>query len=103
MNIIIFKHILLVAFGFGIIEFLIKSKNHCNFENIKNSLSNNHLEFYIDIINFLSKEIEGIENLIKIEESIIQEKEKAKIIDFDRFSLFCLSDKKYYSMHKDII
>ena len=61
------------------------------------------MEFYIDIINFLSKEIEGIENLIKIEESIIQEKEKAKIIDFDRFSLFCLADKKIYSMHKDII
>ena len=88
---------------YGIIEFLLESNTYCNFDNINNSLSNNHLEFYIDIINFLSKEIEGIENLIKIEDSIIQEKEKAKNIDFDRFSLFCLADKKYYSMHKDII
>ena len=88
---------------FGIIEYLIKSKNYSDFDNINNSLSNNNLEFYVNIINFISKEIEGIDTLIKIEENIIQKKENAKNIDFDRFSLFCPADKKYYSIHKNII
>ena len=59
------------------------------------SLKNDNLEFYIEIINLLSKEIEGKDELIKV----IEKKEKVFTpdkIDFDRYP-FCNS-KQYFEM-----
>lgn len=82
---------------------MIKCCKNSNFDNINKSLTDNDLEFYVGVINYLSKEIEGINTLIKIEDNIIQDKEKANKIDFDIFSLLFTKDKKYYSIHKNII
>ena len=84
----------------GIIECLIKNKKYSTFRNIYRSLKQNAIEFYIEIINLLSKEIEGKNDLI----NIIAKEEKLfipKKIDFDRYPFF--DSLKYYEIHKDII
>ena len=84
----------------GIIECLIKNKKYSNFSNIYQDLANNNLEFYIEIINLLSKEIEGRDdliNVIKKEEKVF----KIKEIDFDRYPFF--DSNKYYEIHKDVV
>ena len=88
---------------YGIIEYLINNKKYSNFDEINTILSKNDFEFYIDVINYLSKEIQGIDCLIKQEDNFIQTKEEAKNIDFNRFTFYCIKDKKYYSIHKNII
>ena len=57
-------------------------------------------EFYIDVINFLSKEIDGIECLVKIENEKYDDKNADKI-DFNRLVFRYL--KKFYAVHMDII
>ena len=84
----------------GIIECLLKNKKYSNFSNIYQDLANNNLEFYIEIINLLSKEIEGRDdliNVIKKEEKVF----KIKEIDFDRYPFF--DSDKYYEIHKDVV
>ena len=84
----------------GIIECLLANKKYSIFQNIYLSLKNDNLEFYIEIINLLSKEIEGKDELIKV----IEKKEKVFTpdkIDFDRYP-FCDS-KQYLEINKDII
>ena len=84
----------------GIIECLLKNKKYSTFSNIYHQLSKNDLEFYIEIINFLSKEIEGRNDLI----NIIKGEEKVfdiKKIDFDRYPFF--DSQKYYEIHKDVV
>ena len=84
----------------GIIECLIKNKKYSTFGNIYRSLKQNDFEFYIEIINLLSKEIEGRDDLIYIIEN---DKKQfiPKEIDFDRYPFF--DSRKYYEIHKDII
>ena len=64
------------------------------------ALRKDNINFYIEVINLLYKEIEGKDDLIKI----VSEEEKefiANRIDFDRYPLF--DGKNYYEFHKDII
>lgn len=85
---------------YGEIECLLTMEKYSSFESILDNLRENRLDFYIDVINFLSKEFEGIECLIKKEKEQYTEN-NPNIIDLNRL---CLTDgEKYYSVDKDII
>ena len=84
----------------GIIECLLKYKKYSTFKDIYMALRKDNINFYIEVINLLYKEIEGKDDLIKR----VSEEEKefiANRIDFDRYPLF--DGKNYYEFHKDII
>ena len=84
----------------GIIECIIRNKKYSTFRNIYLSLKNDNLEFYIEIINLLSKEIEGKYELIKV----IEKGNKdftSNSIDFDRYPFF--DGFAYFEIIKDII
>ena len=51
---------------FGEIECLIKNKNYSSFKNIFKSINMN-IDFFVDVINYLSKEIDGVECVMKRE------------------------------------
>ena len=85
---------------YGEIECLLSSNKYASFKDIFQNLYYN-IEFYLDVINFLTKEIDGIECLIKKEVKKCDNDDLVKFIDFDR--LFFTRNSKYYSFHKDII
>ena len=85
---------------YGEIECLLSSNKYLTFKDIFHNLYNN-IDFYIDVINFLSHEIDGIECLIKKEDKKCDDDKLAKYIDFDR--LYYKRYSEYYSFHKDII
>ena len=60
-----------------------------------------NIDFYVDVINYLSKEIDGVECAMKKEGKSNTEQNFNNEINFDRF--FIPFDKKYYSLHKDIV
>ena len=82
---------------YGEIQCLLTIKKYSDYVLFFNSLKNYGIDFYIDVINYLSKNLDGIECLIKKE----NEQLNAKEIDLNR--LIVLGDKGYYSIHKDII
>ena len=85
---------------YGEIECLLSSNKYVSFKDIFQSLYNN-IDFYLDIINFLSQEIDGIKCLIKKEANKCDNDDLVKFIDFDR--LFFKRNAQFYSFHKDII
>ena len=86
---------------FGEIECLLKNKKYSSFKGIYMSLRENSIEFYVDIINLLSKEIDGNDYLIKIVKKEDKDMHIAEKIDFNRFPLYY--DEKYYEINKNII
>lgn len=85
---------------YGEIECLISSDKYSSLKSIYAGLNMDYQEFYIDVINFLSKEIDGIECLVKIENEKYDDKNADKI-DFNRLVFRYL--KKFYAVHMDII
>lgn len=85
---------------YGEIECLLNSNKYSTFKDIFQNLYNK-IDFYLDIINFLSYEIDGIECLIKKEAKKCEDDNLAKYIDFNR--LIFKRNSEYYSFHKDII
>ena len=85
---------------FGEIECLIKNKNYSSFKNIFKSINMN-IDFFVDVINYLSKEIDGVECVMKREKKSNKNNNFNGDIDFDR--LFIPYEKNYYSLHKDIV
>ena len=85
---------------YGEIECLLRINDYSTYEQIFNSLKKYGIDFYIDVINFLSKELEGIECLIRKEKEAFTDK-NVKDIDLNR--LIISYGRNYYSIHKDII
>ena len=85
---------------YGEIECLLKMDKYISAESILMSVKESNLCFYIDVINFLSKEFQDIDCLIKVEKGIYSI-EKPNDIELDRL---CFDDgEKCYSIHKDAI
>ena len=84
---------------FGEIECLLKYDKYSSFKNTFLSLQKG-VDFFIDIANLLSNEIEGVECMIKKENDIYDKNENITI-DLDR--IWTKKGKDYYSIHKNII
>ncbi len=84
---------------FGEIECILKYEKYWSFKSIFYSLKNG-IDFYIDIINLLSNEIEGKSSIIRKENDRFNDKTINKI-DLDR--IFSQQYEQYYSLHKDIV
>ena len=84
---------------FGEIECLLKYEKYSTFKSIFNILESG-IDFYIDIINLLSNEIDGIQCMIQKEKERYNQKNIDKI-DFNR--IWTKKGKQYYSIHKDIV
>ena len=84
---------------FGEIECLLKYKKYSTFKSIFFNLRNG-VDFYIDIVNLLSYEIDGIHSLIQKENERYDENNINKI-DFSR--IWIEKGKQFYSIHKDIV
>ena len=84
---------------FGEIECILKYEKYWSFKSIFYSLKNG-IDFYIDIINLLSNEIEGKPSIIRKENERFNDKTINKI-DLDR--IFTQQYGQYYSLHKDIV
>ena len=85
---------------YGEIECLLRSNDYSTYEQIFNSLKRQSIDFYINVINILSKEFEGNECIIRKEKEAFTDK-NAHDIDLNR--LLISHGKNYYSVHKDII
>ena len=85
---------------FGEIECLLQNKKYNSFKEIFSG-TNMNIDFYVDVINYLTKEIDGIEYVLKKEEDKCKNNEIAFEIDFNRF--FINFESNYYSIHKDLI
>ena len=85
---------------FGEIEYLLKHKNY-SFKEIYNNLKGDNLDFLVDLINLLSKEIEGNECLIKVIEKKDKFLDKADKVEFNRYPFF--TGNKYYEIQKEIV
>ena len=85
---------------FGEVECLIKNQNYSSINNIYESTSYK-IDFYVDVINYLSKEIDGVDCAMKKEEKSNKDNNFSNEINFDRFLI--PFDNNYYSLHKDIV
>ena len=83
---------------YGEIECLINNDNYSNFKAIFNNIKGNSVNFYIDVINILSKKIDNIENLFQIEKKKCEDPKK---INLDR--LYVNINNNIYSVHKNIV
>lgn len=80
---------------FGEIECLLKCEKYSTFKSIFFSLRNG-IDFYIDIVNLISNEIDGIQNMI-------QKEKENNISKIDLNRILAKKGQQYYSIHKDII
>ena len=85
---------------YGEIEYLLQHKNY-SFKELYNNLKEDNLDFLVDLINLLSKDIEGNECLIKVIKKQDKILDKAEKVEFNRYPFF--TGFEYYEMHKDII
>ena len=85
---------------YGEIECLIKNEKYSSLPSIYSGLRKDPLEFYIDVINLLPKELEGIEYLVEIEHDKYNDYNAFKI-DFNRLVFF--HNGKYLAIHKDMV
>ena len=87
---------------YGEIEYLMDLTYIDNpFKFIFETLDNNDVEFYVKIVNKLSKKLQNINELIKKEFNIYKKDSDANKIDFDR--IIIPHGKIYFSIHKDIV
>ena len=84
---------------FGEIECLLNNKKYSTFKSIFFTLRNG-VDFYFDVVNLLSKEIDGVQCMIQKEDARYDENNINKI-DFNR--IWIEKGKLFYSIHKDIV
>ena len=85
---------------FGEIECLLKfTDKYTSFKDIYINLKKS-IDFYIDIVNILSYEIEGVKCMIQKENKKYNE-DNGENIDIDR--IWTKKRNQYYSIHKDIV
>ena len=81
---------------FGEIECLLKYEKYSTFKSIFFSLRNG-IDFYVDIVNLISNEIDGIQG------NMIQQENENNIHKIDLNRILAKKSQRYYSIHKDIV